>query len=79
MDARAETGNTPLHGAIAKDQSRLVELLVGYGADPAIADNDGQTSLHLALDNADFHQPSENTPELCKVFLTLFTETLAKK
>ena len=67
MDARAETGHTPLHGAIMKDHSRLVELLIGHGADPTITESDGATSLHLALDNDDLHPPSDTTPELRKV------------
>ena len=50
-----------------KDHSRLVELLIGHGADPTITDGDGSTILHLALDNDDLQPPSEATPELNKV------------
>lgn len=67
VDARAETGHTPLHGALMKNHSRMVELLLGYGADPTIADSDGNTPLHAALDNEDLYPPSDKTLELNKV------------
>ena len=67
VDARAETGHTPLHGALMKNHSRLVELLIGYGADPTIADGDNDTSLHVALSNENMEHPSDDTPELNKV------------
>ena len=67
MDARADTGHTPLHGAIMKNHSRLVELLIGYGADPTLAENDGATVLHLVLNNEDMEAPTDDTPELNKV------------
>lgn len=67
VDARAETGHTPLHGALMKDHSRMVELLLGYGADPTIPDSDGNTPLHVALDNEDLYPPSDKTLELNKV------------
>lgn len=67
MDAKADTGHTPLHGAILKDHSKMVELLIGYGADPTIIDGDDATPLHLALDNDDLQSPSDITPELNKV------------
>ena len=67
MDARAETGHTPLHGALMKDQSKIVELLLGYGADPTIADSDENTPLHIALGNEDLRPPSDNTLELNRV------------
>ena len=70
VDATAETGHTPLHAAIVKNHSRLVELLIGYGADPTIAGEDGSTPLHFALDNEDLDAPSDDTPELNKVSLT---------
>ena len=70
VDVTAETGYTPLHAAILKNHSRLVELLIGYGADPTIADEGGSTPLYFALDNEDLDAPSEDTPELNKVSLT---------
>ena len=70
VDVTAEIGHTPLHAAILKNHSRLVELLIGYGADPTIADEGGSTPLYFALDNEDLDAPSEDTPELNKVSLT---------
>ena len=67
MDARADTGHTPLHGAVMKDHSRMVELLVGYGADPSITQGDGETALHMTMDNEDLNPPSDVTVELSKV------------
>ena len=67
VDPRAETGHTPLHGALMKDHSRMVELLVGYGADPTITDNDDTTPLHVALANDDLHPPSDITLQLNEV------------
>jgi ankyrin repeat protein len=67
VDAVTETGHTPLHGAIMKDQSKMVELLIGYGADPSITDGAGTTPVHRALGNEDLEPPSDCTPELNKV------------
>jgi len=67
VDARADTGHTPLHGAVMKDHSKMVELLVGYGADPSITQGDGETALHMAMDNEDLNPPSDVTVELSKV------------
>ena len=66
VDAKADTGHTPLHGAVMKDHSRIVELLIGYGADPTITDSDDDTPLHSALDNSDLHLPTDDTHELNK-------------
>jgi E3 ubiquitin-protein ligase mind-bomb len=66
-DPKAETGHTPLHGALMKDHSKMVELLVGYGADPTISNNDDITPLHFALGNNDLHPPSDTTPQLNEV------------
>ena len=67
VDPRAESGHTPLQGALMGDHSRMVELLVGYGADPTIADNDNNTPLHVALGNEDLHPPSDITLQLNEV------------
>jgi hypothetical protein len=43
-------GNTPLHLAVAKNNSKLVKVLLDSGeADICLADNLGQTALHLAF------------------------------
>ena len=77
VDARDDSGHTPLHEAIQKDHSRLVELLIGYGADPTIIDEDEVTPLHLVLDNDDMESPSEDSPELNKVGMTTLSLSLS--
>ena len=67
VDCRTEAGHTPLHTAIIHDHSRMVELLIGYGADPSIVESNGKTALYLALDNDDLDPPSEQTVQLNKV------------
>ena len=67
VNAKAETGHTPLHGALIKDHSNMAELLIGYGADPTIPESDGVTPLHIALGNEDLHPPTDATAELNKV------------
>ncbi|NSX02251.1 ankyrin repeat domain-containing protein [Cupriavidus gilardii] len=47
---RDELGNTPLHAAIlARCEPRLIDTLLARRADPAIANDDGNTCMHLAL------------------------------
>ena len=38
---------TPLHGAVISGEARLVELLVGYGADLNVQDLEFATPLHI--------------------------------
>ena len=72
--------HTPLHMAIMRGKSRIVEHLVGYGADLNAVDSDEDTPLHLVLKAVDdtplrlvlgrdeMDAPSDETPELMKVF-----------
>lgn len=75
--------HTPLHMAIMRGKSRIVEHLVGYGADLNAVDSDEDTPLHLVLNAVDsdddtplrlilgrdeMDAPSSETPELMKVF-----------
>ncbi|KAG9306080.1 hypothetical protein G9A89_015984 [Geosiphon pyriformis] len=46
-----ELFSTPLHRAAAENHSRVVKLLLKYGADPRVQDSDGQTPLHKACEN----------------------------
>jgi ankyrin repeat protein len=41
-------GNTLLHGAVISGDVREVELLLAAGADPKIANREGQTALDAA-------------------------------
>ncbi|WP_422648173.1 Ankyrin [Cupriavidus sp. H18C1] len=47
---RDELGNTPLHTAIqSRCEPALINTLLAHRADPAIANGDGNTCMHLAL------------------------------
>lgn len=53
VDARSGPGSTPLHDAVVMGHARIVELLLGHGADPAIETpymlTDGKPSTAHAL------------------------------
>lgn len=47
---RDERDNTPLHAAIlSRCEPQLIDMLLAHRADPAIANDDGDTCMHLAL------------------------------
>jgi hypothetical protein len=48
IDARDETGRTPLMLAVTQDRIEIVRLLLARGADPNAADNTGHTPLQQA-------------------------------
>ncbi|KAL7302508.1 hypothetical protein TKK_0005150 [Trichogramma kaykai] len=47
VDARDRHGMTPLHWAVYLGHRNSVDELLGYGADPNLADHQGSTSLHV--------------------------------
>ena len=56
LNARDASGETPLYEAATSGKSnraRIMEILVGHGADPDLADNAGWTPLHYSIDR--FH------------------------
>ena len=59
--------HTPLHVAILKGYSRIIECLVGYGASLNVGDCDGDTPLHLVLDRDKMEALSSETPEMNEV------------
>ncbi len=80
MDARnVLAGLTALHLAARRGYSRVVELLVGFGADINMADYTGQTIMHMVLANKDTAAPSSDgeTPELEKVCSYIGSQGLA--
>ena len=55
---------TPLRLAAEREHSRIVEALVGYGADVNLACSDGHTPLHVVTTNKDMEKPTPQSPQL---------------
>ncbi|KAL7301743.1 hypothetical protein TKK_0005738 [Trichogramma kaykai] len=56
LDAQDESGDTPLHLALKnEDGTEMAETLLRRGANPNLANKDGQISLHAQC--ANFHDP----------------------
>ena len=62
--------HTPLHLAILKGHSRIVERLVSCGAHLTAVDLDGNTPLHLVLASGEMELLSADTPLLNKASYT---------
>ena len=58
---------TPLHLVVEREHSRIVEVLVGYGADVNMACSDGHTPLHVVTTNKDLKKPTPQTQQLQRV------------
>lgn len=67
IDATLESGLTALHVAAMKKKTRLVDFLVGYGAQLNITDVKGNTPLHLVLDEELESLPSADVTQILKV------------
>lgn len=50
IDTPQAGGITPLHAAAAHDDAEMVALLLGRGADPALATDDGRSAADLTTD-----------------------------
>jgi len=68
VDARADSGGTPLH--VAKD-AKIAKALVSLGANVNAKANDGRTPLHVALNNKDI--------EVAKAFIDLGADVNIKE
>lgn len=50
VEARGESGRTPLHFAAANGQAKVVDYLLERGANPETTDDNGQTPATAALE-----------------------------
>lgn len=67
IDAKNAGKLTPLHIAVHEGLIKIVERLVGFGANVNATDEAGNTPLHLALARDAMQQPSNDTPQMKKV------------
>ena len=75
IDVKNDRGQTPLHVAILRGHSKIVERLVGYGAGVNTQDEDGNSPLYMILSIDAMEPPSDDTPELKKVQAPLCTSS----
>ena len=64
---------TALHVALIAGQLVVAEQLVGYGADIDAVDKDGDTPLHYAFVLPKMAAPSNDTPQILKVYIIIFS------
>lgn len=64
IDARTKNRLTALHIAVHEGHVKVVERLVGFGADLNITTADGNTVLHLALGRNTMATPTEDSPKI---------------
>ena len=69
MEARNNSLLTPFLLSVVSGSLRVLERLVGFGADLSAVDEDGDTALHLVLRNSstEYALPTDECPELKKV------------
>lgn len=69
MEARNSTLLTPFLIAVISGSLRVLERLVGYGADLSAVDEDGDNALHLVIRNSstEYELPTDECPEIKKV------------
>ena len=58
---------TPLHTVVIEGHSRVIERLVGCGAELNCVDNDGNTPLYIVLAKKNAEPATVKTPQLSKV------------
>ena len=69
MESRSSSLLTPFLIAVASGSLRVLERLVGFGANLEAVDEDGDTALHLVLrnKNPEYKFPNDESPEIKKV------------
>lgn len=67
IDAKNDYGQTPLHMALARGNTRSAEKLVTYGASVNAMDQDGCSPLHYVTSKDGMEPPTEDTPVIFKV------------
>ena len=68
MDSRSDYGQTPLHMAVGRGNTKSVEKLVMYGASVNAVDQDGCTPLYYLTSRAEgMEPPNEDSPMTYKV------------
>ena len=68
FNAKSYCQNTPIHFAIKNGQTEVVQLLVNYGVDLTIKDQEGDTPLYLAC--------QRNSVEIVKILLKLSPQAI---
>lgn len=67
IDSRTNEDQTPLHIAVHQGHARIVERLVGFGANLNAQDHDGDTPLHIAMMRETIDVLSVDTPQMEKM------------
>ncbi|CAB0035085.1 unnamed protein product [Trichogramma brassicae] len=65
VNAEDRCGNTPLHLALSEGRMGVSKLLMARGADPNLANKDGETPLHLICKRDDSDGMMETLYEIC--------------
>jgi ankyrin repeat protein len=73
VDSRSDYGQTPLHMAVGRGNTKSVEKLVMYGASVNAVDQDGCTPLYYLTSRAEgMEPPNEDSPMTYKLYKALF-------
>ena len=60
--------------SVVSGSLRVMERLVGFGADLSAVDEDGDSALHLVVksSSAEYELPSDDCPEQKKVWIVIY-------
>ncbi|CAB0042013.1 unnamed protein product [Trichogramma brassicae] len=71
LNAMDESGNTPLHLAVAEGHCKLIEALLRRGADPNAADAEGSTPLHYICQRSKLDNQEAECHDLAELFFEI--------